>query len=123
MHSATTATGRPLRPPGKTLPKNRPAPLSCRAAHQLVAAKSHVTYVTSHRQYYIPAPRLHSSLITRHESPQNQSQTSGIRIQCISHKTNTRAPIQSPTICHFENHPPASPAGGSLLTNHHSQPF
>ena len=52
MHSATTATGRPLPPPGKTLPKNRPAPLSCRAAHQLAAQKSHVT---SQLQCYIPA--------------------------------------------------------------------
>jgi hypothetical protein len=55
MHSATAATGRPLPPPGKSLPKNRPAPLSCRAAHQLAAAKTHVTYVTSHRQCHIPA--------------------------------------------------------------------
>ncbi len=30
MHSATTATGRPLPPPGKTLPENRPAPLTSR---------------------------------------------------------------------------------------------
>ncbi len=51
MHSATTATGRPLPPPGKTLPKNRPAPLSCRAAHQLAAQKPHVT---SQLQCYIP---------------------------------------------------------------------
>src|SRR5579863_10049213 len=38
MHSATTATGRPLPPPGKTLPKSRPAlfiapPLCPRPAH------------------------------------------------------------------------------------------
>ena len=68
MHSATTATGRPLPPPGKSLPKNRPARLSCRAAHQLAAAKFHVTYVTSHRQCYIPAPAStrHSSRITSH---------------------------------------------------------
>jgi hypothetical protein len=52
MHSATTATGRPLPPPGKTLPNNRPAPLSCRATHQLAAQKPHVT---SQLQYYIPA--------------------------------------------------------------------
>jgi hypothetical protein len=56
MHSATAATGRPLPPPGKSLPKNRPAPPSCRAAHQLAAPKPHVTYVTSHRQCHIPAP-------------------------------------------------------------------
>ena len=52
MHSATTATGRPLPPPGKTLPKNRPAPPSCRATHQLAAPKPHVT---SQLQCYIPA--------------------------------------------------------------------
>ena len=53
MHSATTATGRPLPPPGKSLPKNRPAPLSCRAARQLAAPKPHVT---SELQCYIPTP-------------------------------------------------------------------
>jgi hypothetical protein len=52
MHSATTATGRPLPPPGKTLPNNRPAPLSWRATHPLAAQKPHVT---SQLQYYIPA--------------------------------------------------------------------
>ena len=62
MHSATTATGRPSPPPGKTLPKNRPAPLSCRAAHQLAAPKPHVT---SQLQCYIAAPAVtsHSSLV------------------------------------------------------------
>ncbi len=52
MRSATTATGRPLPTPGKTLAKNRPAPLSCRAARQLAAPKPHVT---SQLQCYIPA--------------------------------------------------------------------
>jgi hypothetical protein len=68
MHSATTATGRPLPPPGKSLPKNRPAPLSCRPAHQLAAPKPHVTYVTSYRQCYIEAPAStpHSSRVTSH---------------------------------------------------------
>ena len=53
MHSATTATGRPLPPPGKSLPKNRPAPLSCRSTRQLADPKPHVT---SELQCYIPAP-------------------------------------------------------------------
>jgi hypothetical protein len=44
MHSATTATGRPFLLPGKSLPKNRPAPLSCRASHQLATPKPHVTF-------------------------------------------------------------------------------
>jgi hypothetical protein len=68
MHSAPTATGRPLPLPGKSLPKNRPATLSCHAARQLAAAKFHVTYVTSHRQCYIPAPAStsHSALIASH---------------------------------------------------------
>jgi hypothetical protein len=61
MQSATMATGRPLPPPGKTLPKNRPAPLSCRAPRQLAAEKPHVT---SQLQCYIPAPPF-----TRHASP------------------------------------------------------
>ncbi len=51
MRSATTATGRPLPTPGKTLAKNRPAPLSCRAARQLAAPKPHVT---SELRRYIP---------------------------------------------------------------------
>ncbi len=57
MHTATTATGSPLPPPGKSLPKNRPAPLSCRATHQLAAPKPHVT---SQPQCYIPAVTCHS---------------------------------------------------------------
>jgi len=62
MPPATTATGRPLPPPGKTLPKNRPAPLSCRAARQLAAPSPHVT---SELQCYISAPAstLHSSRV------------------------------------------------------------
>jgi hypothetical protein len=68
MHSATTATGRPLPPPGESLLRNRPAPLSCRATHQLAAPKPHVTYVTSHRQCYAQAPAStrHSSRIASH---------------------------------------------------------
>jgi hypothetical protein len=61
MHSATTATGRPLLSPGNTLPKNRPASLACRATHQLAAQKPHVT---SQLQRYIPAPPF-----TRYSSP------------------------------------------------------
>jgi hypothetical protein len=46
----------------------RPAPLSCRDAHQLAAPKPHVTYVTSHQQCYIEAPASspHSSRVTSH---------------------------------------------------------
>jgi hypothetical protein len=55
MQSAATATGRPLPPSGKSLPENRPAPLSCRATRQLAAPKLHLTDVTSHPQCYIPA--------------------------------------------------------------------
>ncbi len=33
MHSATPATGRPTQPPGKTVAKNRPAPLTTRPTH------------------------------------------------------------------------------------------
>ena len=88
MHSATTATGRPLPPPGKSLPKNRPAPLSCRAAHQLAAPKPHVT---SELQCYIPAPAVtcHSSLITRHRKFNRQPR----RLESVvSHTKQTPAP-------------------------------
>jgi hypothetical protein len=53
MHLATTATGRPLPPSGKTLAKNRPAPRASRAPRHPAAAKPHVT---SQLQCYIPAP-------------------------------------------------------------------
>jgi hypothetical protein len=56
MHSATPATGRPLPPRGKSLPKSHPVPLSCRPARQLATPNPHVTYVTSHPKCYIPAP-------------------------------------------------------------------
>ncbi len=71
MRSATTATGRPLPSPGKTLPKNRPAPLSCRATHQPAAPKPHVT---SQLQCYIPAPAStrHSSRVASHDEINRQ---------------------------------------------------
>ncbi len=52
MHSTTMATGRPLPPPGKTLPKNRPAPTTSRAPRGPAAPKAHVT---SQLQCYFPA--------------------------------------------------------------------
>ena len=52
MHSATTATGRPLPPPGKTLPKNRPAPSPLAPPRHPAAPKPHIT---SQLQCYIPA--------------------------------------------------------------------
>jgi hypothetical protein len=73
------------------------------------------------------------SLITDHESRKNQSQTSPIRIHSISHKTNTRAPNQSPTNCHFKNHAShhfksskskrRAGSNSSLITRHSSLPF
>ena len=39
MHSATTATGKPLPPPGKSPPKNRPAPLTSRPARRPTAQR------------------------------------------------------------------------------------
>jgi hypothetical protein len=50
MHSATTATGRSLPPPGTPLPENRPAPLTSPVTHHLAAPKP---YVTSDLQCYI----------------------------------------------------------------------
>jgi hypothetical protein len=91
MHSATTAKGRPLPPPGKTLPKNRPAPPSCRAAHQLAAPNPHVTYVTSHQQCYIEAPAStpHPSRVTSHSKFNRQPR----RLEfTLSHTKQTPAP-------------------------------
>jgi hypothetical protein len=50
MHTATTATGRPL--PGKSLPKNRPASLTSSAPRHPAAPKPHVT---SELQCCVPA--------------------------------------------------------------------
>jgi hypothetical protein len=88
MHSATTATGRPLPPPGKTLPKNCPAPLSCRAPRQLAVPKPHVT---SQLQCYIPAPASirHSSPVTSHRQINRQPS----RLESsVSHTKQTLAP-------------------------------
>ena len=118
MHSATTATGRPLPPPGKTPPKNRPAPPSCRAAHQLAAPKPHAT---SQLQCYIPAPA-----VTRHSSPATSHARSianpAIRIRYIPYKTNTRTPNQSQTNVHsaFPAHAGSS-TSESRVTNHESR--
>jgi hypothetical protein len=139
MHSATTATGkyprqtrlrtpasagRPLPPPGKSLPKNRPAPLSCRTAHQLAAPKPHVTYVTSHRKCYIEAPastcrssrvmshakinrqprRLEFTLSRRKQTPapqfnRQQINTSKITHSSISSRQNRNA-AEAPRVTH-----------------------
>ncbi len=105
MHSATTATGRPLPPPGKTPPKNRPAPLSCRAARQLAAPKPHVT---SQLQCYIPAPAVTygSSLIISHCKFNRQPR----RLESsVSHTKQTPAP-------QFNRQQIATPQ----ITNHYS---
>ena len=60
MHSAITATARPLPPPGKSLPKNRPAPFTTRAPRHPAAPNPHVT---SQLQCY-----KHRSPSTNHES-------------------------------------------------------
>ena len=84
MHSATTATGRPLPPPGASLPNNRPAPVSCRAARQLAAAKPHVT---SQLQCYIPA------LIDNRRRSQRQFNRQPVRLEfAISPTKQTPAP-------------------------------
>jgi hypothetical protein len=127
MHSAATATGRPLPPPGKTLPKNLPAPLSCHTAHQLAAAKFHVTCVTSHRQRYIPAPASarHSSPITSHRKINRKPR----RLEfTLSHSKQTPAPqinrrqITTSKITHPNRHnqnaAPAPTRHSSLATRH-----
>jgi hypothetical protein len=127
MHSATTATGRPLPPPGKTLPKNLPAPLSCRAAHQLAAAKFHVTYVTSHRQCYIPAPAptAHSARIASHYKINRQprrleftvSPTKQTPEPQINRQQITTSKITHPNR-HNQNAAPAGARHSSLATRH-----
>jgi hypothetical protein len=130
MHSATTATGSPLPPPGKSLPKNRPAPPSCRAAHQLAAPKPHVTYVTSHRQCSIEAPAStpHSSRVTSHAKFNRQPR----RLEfTLSHTKQTPAPqinrqqIATSKITHHiisnrqnQNAAPAPTRHSSLATRH-----
>ncbi len=71
MRSATTATGRSLPPPGKTLAKNRPAPLTDRPTHRTPASKLQHNHKL---QCYIPAPAptRHSSLITGHRHVNRQ---------------------------------------------------
>jgi hypothetical protein len=127
MHSATTATGRPLPPPGKSLPQNRPAPLSCRVAHQLAAPKPHVTYVTSHRQCYIEAPAstCHSSRITSHAKINRQprrleftlSRTKQTPAPPINRQQITTSKITHPNR-HNQNAAPAPTRHSSRVTRH-----
>jgi hypothetical protein len=130
MHSATMATGRPLPPPGKSLLKNRPAPLSCRATHQLAAAKPHVTYVTSHRQCYIEAPAStpHSSRVTNHTKINRQprrleftlSRTKQIPAPQINRQQITTSKIAHFSISshHNQNAAPVPARHSSLITRH-----
>jgi hypothetical protein len=127
MHSATTATGRPLPPPGKSLPKNRPAPRSCRTAHQLAAPKPHVTYVTSHRQRYIQAPAstCHPSRITSHDEINRKprrleftlSRTKQTPAPPINRQQITTSKITHPNR-HNQNAAPAPTHHSSLATRH-----
>ena len=127
MHSATTATGSPLPPPGKSLTKNRPAPLSCRPARQLAAPKPHVTNVTSHRQCYIEAPAStrHSSRITSHPKINRQPR----RLEFTVSRTKQTPPPQfnrqqintskiSISNRHNQNAAPAPTRHSSLATRH-----
>jgi hypothetical protein len=127
MHSATTATGRPLPPPGKSLPKNRPAPLSCRPVRQLAAEKSHVTYVTSHRQRYIQAPAstAHSARIASHRKINRQprrleftlSPTKQTPAPQINRQQITTSKITHPNH-HNQNAAPAPTRHSSRITRH-----
>jgi hypothetical protein len=127
MRSATTATGKPLPPPGNTLPKNRPAPLSCRATHQLAAAKFHVTYVTSHRQCYAQAPASirHSSRIASHYKINRKprrleftlSRTKQTPAPQINRQQITTSKITHPNR-HNQNAAPAPTRHSSLATRH-----
>jgi hypothetical protein len=127
MHSATMATGRPLPPPGKSLPKNRPAPRSCRTAHQLAAAKFHVTYVTSHRQCYISAPAstAHSARIASHYKINRKprrleftlSRTKQTPASPINRRQITTSKITHPNR-HNQNAAPAPTRHSSRITRH-----
>jgi hypothetical protein len=127
MHSATMATGTPLPPPGKTLPKIRTAPPSCRATRQLAAEKSHVTYVTSHRQCYISAPAstCHSSRIASHRKINRQprrlvftlSRTKQTPAPQINRQQITTSKITHPNR-HNQNVAPAPTRRSSLGTRH-----
>jgi hypothetical protein len=68
------------------------------------------------RVYLHAVTMLHPRFI-HHESRQNQSPTQPIRIHRISHKTNTRAPDQSPTIAHSASR---ALCGISHFRNHES---
>jgi hypothetical protein len=125
MHSATTATGRPLLPSGRSLPKIHPAPLSCRAARQLTAPKPHVTDVTSHRQCYIeaPAPTRHSSGITSHRKINRRPQ--GLEFAVSRTKQTLAPPINrqlsaTSKIAPFGSRMPSRDAHFSI-SNHHNQ--
>ena len=84
MHSATTATGRPLPPPGKTLPKNRPAPLTSRAPRHAAAAKPDAT---SELQCYIPVLSDNDR-----RSPRKINRQPRRLESCVSHTKQTSAP-------------------------------
>jgi hypothetical protein len=127
MHSATTATGRLLPPPGKSLPKNRPAPRSCRPAHQPAAPKLHVTYVTSHRKCYIQAPAStrRSSRVTSHAKINRQprrleftlSRTKQTPAPQINRQQITTSKITHPNR-HNQNAAPAPARHSSRITRH-----
>ena len=107
MHSATTATGRPLPSSGKTLPKNRPAPLTSRAPRHPAAPKPHVT---SQLQCYIPA------LTDNHRrSPLKINRQQMRTLHPAFFAGRATAKITPPSISnHHDQH--AAP----LLTNHYS---
>jgi len=127
MHSATAATGRPLPSRGESLPKNRPAPLSCRPAHQLATAKPHVTFATSHRKCYIQAPASirHSSRITSHPKINRQprrleftvSRTKQTPAPQFNRQQITTSKITHPNR-HNQNAAPAPTRHSSLATRH-----
>ena len=62
--------------------------------HAFFTTHAHVTMLQAHRA--LSRITSHDSQITAFQSP-----TRAIRNRCISHKTNTRAPIQSPTFDHY----------------------
>jgi hypothetical protein len=138
MHSATMATGRPLPPPGKTLSKSRPAPLTPRAPRLPAAPKPHVT---SELQccILVPASSCHSSFncperttrSTAHHHRQINRQPRRLE-SSVSHTKQTPAPpinrqqFTTSRIAPFASRLPRGPHCGpkgmpSRDTNRHSR--
>ncbi len=95
--AAIARTNHPARPRASTHPARPPRPSNSRTSASRTRRRgpqSRSNNVTSHSNRQ-------SQPINNQHSRQVQSPTRAIRNHCISHKTNTRDPFQSPTFCEF----------------------